>query len=126
MAKIYHVKTSGSLTRLPVADGTLSTYRQIGDDIDIGTETGVFIIAFYDSNGDPVTPTAGTITPEMSPLQGQWQRAGTGDAVIDATKVEAGLSTYSMPTFAGPAIEGRLTFAGITGADSAVAYFWRT
>lgn len=126
MAKIYHVKTSGSLTRLPVADGTLSTYRQIGDDIDIGTETGVFIIAFYDSNGDPATPTAGTITPEMSPLQGQWQRAGTGDAVIDATKVEAGLSTYSMPTFAGPAIEGRLTFAGITGADSAVAYFWRT
>lgn len=126
MAKIYHVKTSGSLTRLPVTDGTLSTYQQIGDDIDIGTETGVFIIAFYDSNGDPVTPAAGTITPEMSPLPGQWQRAGTGDAVIDATKVEAGLSTYSMPTFAGPAIEGRLTFAGIAGADSAVAYFWRT
>ena len=125
MAKTYHVKNVGGGTRLPITDGTLSTFNQIGDDIDIGTETGVFIVAFYDSNGDPVTPSAGTITPEMSPIAWQWQQAGSGDLVIDATKVEAGLSTYSMPSFAGPAIEGRLTFAGIAGASSAVAYFWR-
>lgn len=125
MAKIYHVKNEGNGQNLPITDGTLSTFNQIGDDIDLGTEVGVFVIAFYDATGAPVTPSGGTITPEMSPIAGQWQAVSTGDAVIDATTVQAGLATYSMPTFSGPAIEGRITFAGITGAASAVAYFWR-
>ena len=38
MAKTYHVKNVGGGTRLPITDGTLSTFNQIGDDINIGTE----------------------------------------------------------------------------------------
>lgn len=125
MAKSYFVKNTGNENKIPVTDGVYSTFNQIGDDIDLGTEAGVFVIAFYDSSGDPVTPSAGTITPEMSPISGQWQSASTGDSIIDATTVQAGSATYTMPTFSGPAIEGRVTLSGILGASSAVAYFWR-
>ena len=125
MAKIYYVNDGAGQQKLPIANATLTTFDNTGSDIDISTESGVFIIAFFDAGGLPVTPTAGTSTPEMSPIDGQWQGAGSGDAIIDATKVIAGTSTYVIPVFPGPAREGRLTFAGITGADSAVAYFWR-
>lgn len=125
MAKIYYVRDNGR-QEISVADGVYSTFTNPGSEIDIGTETGVFVIAFYDSSGSPVTPTGGTIVPEMSPIRGQWQQAGSGSATIDATTVIAGTATYTVPVFAGPAIEGRITLSGITGADSAVAYFWRT
>lgn len=125
MAKIYYVNDGVGGRQLPITDGVLTTYDQPNSDIDIGTEAGVFVIAFYGADGEPTTPSAGTITPEMSPIEGQWQSAGAGDAIIDATKVIAGSATYIIPSFSGPAREGRLTFAGIVGATSAVAYFWR-
>ena len=125
MAKIYYVNDGAGQKKLPIADATLTTFDNNGSDIDIGTESGVFVIAFFDAGGLPATPSAGTITPEMSPIEGQWQQAGTGDAVIDATKVIAGTATYTIPVFPGPAREGRLTFSGITGVSSAIAYFWR-
>ncbi len=125
MAKIYYVKNATGGKTLPVADDTLSIFDQTGSEVDISTESGVFIIAFFDANGDPVTPTGGTIIPEMSPIAGQWQQAGAGDTTINATSVIAGAATYNIPVFSGPAREGRLTFSGITGATSAIAYFWR-
>ena len=125
MAKIYYVNDGNGNRSIPITDATLTTFDKPGSDIDISTESGVFVIAFYDAGGDPVTPTGGTIIPEMSPIDGQWQRSGAGDAVINATDVIAGPATYTLPVFPGPAREGRLTFSGITGAVSAVAYFWR-
>ena len=125
MAKIYYVDDGAGSTTLPIGDGVLSTFDKPGSGVDISTESGVFVIAFQDANGDPVTPTGGTITPEMSPIEGQWQKATTGDAIINAVDVIAGSAVYTLPVFPGPAREGRLTFAGITGAVSAVAYFWR-
>jgi len=125
MAKIYYVSDGSGNTQLPIADATLTTFDQPGSDIDISTESGVFIIAFYDANGDPATPTGGTIVPEMSPIEGQWQGSGGGDTTINATAVIAGSATYTIPVFPGPARAGRLTFSGITGVASAVAYFWR-
>lgn len=125
MAKIYYVNDGAGSVSLPVGDGVFTTFDQPGSDVDISTESGVFVIAFQDANGDPVTPTGGTIVPEMSPIEGQWQKATTGDSIIDASEVIAGSSAYTMPVFPGPAREGRLTFAGITGAVTAVAYFWR-
>ena len=121
----YNVLNATGGTKLPIANGTLST--QVGGikDMDIEQGTGVFIIAFYDANGDPVTPSAGTINPEASPIRGQWHAPSSGDATIDAIKVIAGSSTYSIPVFTGPVIAGRLTFAGITGAVTARAFFWR-
>lgn len=125
MAKIYYVNDGSGQRKIPVTDGVFTTFDQPGSDIDISTESGVFVIAFFDADGLPTTPTGGTITPEMSPINGQWQAPSAGDAVIDAVKVIAGLSTYTMPAFSGPAREGRLTFSGIAGVASAVAYFWR-
>ena len=125
MAKIYYVNDGAGSTTLPIDDGVLTTFAQPGSEIDISTESGVFVIAFQDANGDPVTPTGGTITPEMSPIEGQWQGAGGGDVIINAVDVIAGSAAYTLPVFPGPAREGRLTFSGITGAVSAVAYFWR-
>ena len=125
MAKIYYVNDGAGQTKLPIADATLTTFDGTGSDVDISTESGVFVVAFFDAGGVCATPTGGTITPEMSPIEGQWQGPSAGDTVIDATTVIAGTSTYVIPSFAGPAREGRLTFAGITGVVSAVAYFWR-
>ena len=125
MAKQYFVRNATGGKVLPISDGTLTTSFDGGYNLDIQDESGAFIIAFYDANGDPVTPSLGTITPEMSPIAGQWQKAGSPDLVINAAQVIAGTAAYTIPTFPGPAIEGRVTFAGITGATTAVAYFWR-
>ena len=120
MSQRYYV-LSGESAVLPITDGTLLT-----EDISVDYENCVFVVAFYDAQGDAVTPSAGTIKPEMSPIKGQWQEPSSGDITIDATKCIAGLSTYAIPTFDGPTELGRLTFAGITGAASATAYFWRS
>ena len=106
-----------------VADGTFYT-----GEISTGFQSGVFVIAFYDASGDAVTPTAGTITPAMSPLPGQWHAPSSGDTAIDATKCKKesdGLATYVMPVFVAQAIKGKFTLAGVTGADNFVAEFWR-
>lgn len=119
MSQRYFIKSNGSDV-LPVTDGTLTT-----DAISTDYETGVFVVAFYDAGGDIVTPTAGTVKPEMSPISGQWLTPSSGDATINAVDCIAGLATYEAPVFNGPAEQGRLTFAGITGATTAKAYFWR-
>ena len=122
MAQIYYVKAADGSDSLPVGDGTLLTNEMLNV-TDFGT--GVLAVAFYDANGDLVTPTAGTITPEGSPIEGQWLTPSSGDSVIQATAVIAGSATYAMPVFTGPVIQGRITFAGIIGAVTAKAYFWR-
>ena len=124
--EIHYVKNEDGGTRVPVTDGTYTTFDKPGSDISYQTEDGVFVIAFYDASDNVVTPTAGTITPEMSPISGQWQSPSDGDTTINATEVEVGLSSYTIPRFAGPAMQGRMTLAGITGASYCVAYFWRT
>ena len=126
MAKKYYVKNSTGGTVLPVANGTLTTRPGSNYLMDENFETGTFNIIFFDANGEPVTPGAGTIVPEMSTFsEGQWLGPSTGDATIQATDVQAGSASYTMPVFSGPAVEGRLTFADITVAVSAKAYFWR-
>ena len=108
-----------------VANGT---YSVLSTDIKMSADyqTGTFIIAFYDDSGNAVTPTAGTIKPEMSPIAGQWHEPSSGDVTIDATKVIAGVATYVMPVFFGAAVDARLTLSGITGlATNFEAHFWR-
>lgn len=125
MAKTYYIKSNGS-RNIPVTDGVYSTSDGGRLDMDLDFNDGVMIIAFYDSSGNPVTPTAGEITSEMSPEEGQWLGPSSGDSPIAATTVIAGSATYSVPKFSGPAKAGRVTFSGITGAASARVYFWRT
>ncbi|MBL4800225.1 MAG: hypothetical protein JKY50_22745 [Oleispira sp.] len=121
MSQIYEVLKDGSNV-LPVANGVLVTNEMLNV---TSYGTGVFVIAFYDASGDPVTPTAGTITPEASPIDGQWHTPSSGDATITATAVVAGSAVYAIPVFTGPVIQGRITLAGILGATSCKAYFWR-
>lgn len=122
MAQIYYVKAADGSDSLPVANGTLLTNEMLNV-TDFGT--GVFVVAFYDADGLTVTPTGGTITPEGSPIEGQWLTPSSGNAVIQAADVIAGSSSYAIPVFTGPVIQGRVKFAGIAGAVTAKAYFWR-
>lgn len=125
MAKTYHVLSNGS-RELPVADGTYTTLSSDNFQMDKNYDDGIMVIAFQDSNGQPVTPTAGTIVAEMSPIEGQWHGPSSGDATIAATEVIAGSATYDIPRFEGKAIAGRVTFSGIAGATTARVEFWRS
>ena len=98
----------------------------VGEPISTGYQSGTFVIAFYNSAGVAVTPTAGTVKPEMSPIKGQWHEPSGGDVTIDAAKCIAGLATYAIPVFFGECEGARLTLAGITGtATTFEAHFWR-
>lgn len=121
MAQRYDVRDNTGSTILPVADGD---YTATGMSVD--HEGGVFVIAFYDENDNVVTPDAGTIAVKMAPLPGSFGDASGGDTVINAAQTGAEF-TYTIPSFLGPAVEGKITFAGISGAtvDHAKAYFWR-
>lgn len=105
---------------IPVADGVFETTSEY-----MGFEGGYFMIAFYDGLGDLVVPTAGTITPEMCPIEGQWHAPSSGADVIDATEVGFNPAVYSIPSFSGPALGGRATLSGVTGASTFTAFFWR-
>lgn len=118
MAKRFYINDS---VLNPVNDGVFETGVQ-----QVEFETGVFIIAFYDAQGEPVTPTAGTVKPEMSPVKGQYLEPSSGDITIDATTAGDGSASYKMPVFIGPAIGGRIELDGIVGAEQYTAYFWRT
>ena len=89
------------------------------------------LLTFHDSAGKLVTPTAGTVTPHMCTYydnvnkEGQWLAPSGGDLVIDATTAGKGIATYTPSFFSGPAVKGRITLAGIAGADHCRASFWR-
>ena len=120
MAKRYDVYSNDGGNDIPAEDGTFYTSKMSAD-----FESGTFAIAFYDSNGDIATPTAGTVTHEMSPIDQQWHEAGTGSLSFDASS-SGPVASYEMPSYIGPAVKGRVTFQGILPADLvAKAYFWR-
>ena len=106
---------------VPVSDGTYYTEDNMGE----GFETAVFIMAFYDSSNNIVTPTGGTVRVEMKPIAGQWAGPSDGQHTIQANTIDA-VATYEIPYFKGPAYQGRIVLSGITGtAAYAEAYFWR-
>jgi len=114
---------------LPVTDGVYETVDMDATDQFMDRESGTFAIVFFsDAEGlIPVTPSAGTATPEGSPMPEQWMAPGGGDVTVDAIKCIAapGVATYAMPTFIGPVFKGRVTLSGITGALTCRATFWR-
>lgn len=116
--KVFPVLNAGSHV-LPVADGTYFTEANMPE----GFENGQLVIAFYDASDAIVTPTAGTITPQMSPIKDQWH-ASSNTPTIDATMAGA-TAAYTIPVFPGIAKQGRIILAGITGATYCRAYFWR-
>ncbi len=120
MGQRYYFE-SNQETILPVDDGDYFTDRISAD-----YGTGVCVLEFLDADGvTPVTPTGGTIVFLSSPIGNQYHEPSNGDGVIDATTVIAGLATYVMPEFNGPAIRSKMTLDRITGATYVRAYHWR-
>lgn len=120
---IYNILNSDGGIEIPIDDGAYTTELMFD-----GYSSGWMVIIFYDSDGEPVTPTAGTITPLAIVVEGQLQEPASGDTSITATTVIAstdGTATYDIPCFTGPMRYGQITFADIAGADHAKAYFWR-
>lgn len=118
MAQLYPVKQNDAFV-ISTASGTYYTDSMSAD----WSDCQVFVEFFSDAAGDvPATATAGTITVEASPMGGIYIAAGTGTP-ISATAVSAG--TYTPARFIGPAVRGRVTLAGITGAAYAKITFWR-
>lgn len=112
---------------IPVADGESFTIKMNGRNAEL--QTGDFALCFYDADGEtPITPTAGTVQVDMSPMENIWMAPGVGDATIDASSVVVngeGLATYTTPVFLGAAYQGRVTLSGITGATFMKAQFRR-
>jgi hypothetical protein len=114
----YYFKDSGSI-ELPI-DGVFYT-----DEFSPEYEGNLIVIAFYDSSGDIVTASTGTVTVEVTPIKGQWfNGVSSGDATITASEAGA-TATYGIPVFLGPVTQARITLASVAGADHAKAYLWR-
>ena len=108
-----------------ITNGFTGTFET--EDLSEAFDSGIFVVAFYDNAGNNVTPTGGTIKPEMSPIAGQWHEPSSGDVTINATDVKAGVATYNIPVFLARAEKGRVILTGITGSATRVeAYFWRS
>ncbi len=116
-----------STTILPVAGDP--TYTITG--MDLTYSIGNCVVIFTDASGTPVTPTAGTIRFEATPIEGQWLEP-PAEMTIDATTVIAasdgggtGLATYTLPSFDGPVQAARIILTGVEGATHVRSYHWR-
>jgi len=79
---------------------------------------GIFYIEFYDSSGNPVTPTAGTMDVTGSPL-GKFFMRNHENRLFSADA--------SHPVeFHGMMLSCKVTLAGVTGASSWRAAIWRS
>lgn len=117
MANLFNAKSGASFV-VPTS-GTFQTDQMSGD---YGM-CRVYIAFFSDSAGTvAATPTAGTVTLEVSPISGSWQTLDNATP-LPAAMVAAG--AYDAPTHHGMAIRGRVTFTGIVGAAYARVVFWR-
>ena len=106
---------------LPVANATLYT----GDmSASSASQCQVYVEFFSDASGLlPVTPTAGLMSAEVSPMGAGWM-ASSNHNVINAADAGAA-ATYEPPYFEGRAKQCRITLSGITGALTARVTFWR-
>lgn len=122
MSKQLFVKENGSEFIDVTVDGTHETRALIGDK-SFKMQDGYFYVQFFDGSFNEVTPTGGTVDPEMSPIGDQFLKGSPSTSISAA---ECGpVATYTPPRFLGAASKGRVTFTGITGATYARCKFWR-
>ena len=107
---------------LPVTDGVYYTGAGMG--ASAADNCQVYIELFTDAAGTVLaSPSAGTVSAQGSPMGQAWLAPSSG-ATINAADVKAA-ATYTPPVFTGRMQQGRVTFAGITGAVTARVTFWR-
>ena len=78
---------------------------------------------FYDKNGQPVTPTAGTVYINGRPMGWIWL-AAVGSP-IKATDVSHPVAAYTVPYMEGLVSRVSVRFVGVTGATSAAVAVYR-
>ena len=121
MAMPYKFMTAGESEVLPVAGGPYYTDEMSAD----WTRGSVYVEFFSDAAGTiPVTPTAGDVIVEASPMGNLFMASGNVSKILAASAGTAPM--YEPPSFDGCAIKGRLTFSGVTGALTCRAIFWRS
>lgn len=116
MAQRYNVLTNGTTgsNRLPVTLPDVSyTSPLMGADSD---RVDAYI-EFFDTAGNPVTPTAGQIFVYGLPVALNWLPAV--GSPVNATLVTAGISSYTPPMMDGLCTQARVRFVGIQGATTA-------
>ena len=119
--RFYPVLSSGSSV-IPTTNGTYQTADQSTCD---ANNCAVYAEFFSDPAGTlPVTPTAGTVLVQSSPLGNNFLTPTT-NGTITATTCTTPNSTYVPPAIAGRIATGQVTLAGITGAAYARIVFWR-
>lgn len=121
MAKRYNFITSEGNDYIPVADGD---HEITGMNPEFST--GQCYLQFYDVDENPVTPSAGTITFKASPFESdQWLGSSNTADTVNATDVEAGLTSYTTPKFTGCVVASKMTLDSISGAVYVRAFHWR-
>ena len=120
MAKRYYFKDGDSIELS--SNSVFST-----GDMPVEHESSIVYIAAYDSNGDIITPTAGTATVSVESIEGEFD-SGTsdGDNPIDLTLTGASAS-YSKPLFLGCVQSAKMSISGVDfgAVDHIKAFMWR-
>lgn len=113
MAARYSITSNGS----PLLDVTSASVAYTSGVMDISMDTADVYIEFFDSSGNPATPTAGQVFIYGLPTGTTWLAAY--GSPIDATKVTRPVATYTPPLLDGLCIQAQAQFTGITGATRA-------
>ena len=112
----------------------ISSSLEVDIEVDDGSSSDDFtqsyvVIAFYDTNGVAVTPTAGTVTITAQPIEGQSLAPSAGDATFQMTNVQAdtdSVASYTPPVFVGPVSSRNISIQSQAGVAQYSAYVWRT
>lgn len=121
---IYPCKLEDSAV-IPVNDGTFETESlPMFERSWLSCMGYTFRIAFYsDAEGkNIVTPSAGTVFPEMEAIEGQWHTWSEDAEAFEASLCGAA-ATYTIPSFKAPALKGRVKLEGVEGAQFFRAHF---
>lgn len=118
MPKQYDIYGPSQEVLIPLVDGTFTTGSIPPNEFSNAT----CWVAFYDSSGNILSPTTGTIDFESMGIYGQWLKNGT----INAVDVVGPTALYTPVTFSnGPVREVKVTLSGVDVATHFSAFVWR-
>lgn len=108
-------------------DSKLSSNGEfLASELSANFRDSVCVICAYDANGNVVTPSAGTATFSMAPINGQFH--DQENFVINLAQAGPN-ATYDMPRVFGPVVQSKLVLTGVDfsgdGIDHVLAYIWR-
>lgn len=121
MARAYSFVTSGGNAIIPVADDDFDV-----SDMSLEYAFGECFVQFLDGSGDPVTPTAGTISFKSGVFAGQFLDPPASATINAVDVIGAGTAVYLPPSFNSAVAFSRMTLLGIVGAVSVRAIHWRS